>query len=92
MKYRRARVEGGTYFFTVVMRSRQRILTWSTARPLLRMAFKEVRPSGRSGDLPEIWTARVGAVLSVLAGGMKGRVVTMRSGAPTGWAEAEFVV
>ena len=42
MEYRRARVEGGTYFFTVVTHSRQGILTSPTAGGLVRTAFKEV--------------------------------------------------
>ena len=43
MEYRRARVEGGKFFFTVVTHSRQRILTSPTAREPLRTALQEVR-------------------------------------------------
>ena len=43
MEYRRVRAEGGTFFFTVVTHSRQRILTSPLARGLLRTAFQEVR-------------------------------------------------
>ena len=43
MEYRRARVDGGTFFFTVVTHSRRPILTSPTARGFLRMAFREVR-------------------------------------------------
>ena len=43
MEYRRARVEGGTYFFTVVAHSRRPILTLAPARGPLGGAFREVR-------------------------------------------------
>ncbi len=41
--YRRYRVPGGTYFFTLVTFRRQRILTDSTARTCLRDAIQHVR-------------------------------------------------
>lgn len=41
--YRRARVPGGTYFFTVVTLNRQPILTNSDVRLALRVAIKEVQ-------------------------------------------------
>jgi putative transposase len=42
-KYRRWRVEGGTYFFTVVTYERQPILTSDLARRSLRTAINEIR-------------------------------------------------
>jgi putative transposase len=41
--YRRWRVAGGTYFFTVVTHARQPLLTSDLARRLLRDAFRVVR-------------------------------------------------
>ena len=43
MEYRRARLEGGTFFFTVVTHLRRPILTSKMSRGLLRNAFREVR-------------------------------------------------
>lgn len=40
--YRRARIKGGTYFFTVVTLNRRPILTQPLARKSLREAFREV--------------------------------------------------
>lgn len=42
-EYRRARIEGGTYFFTVVTYNRLPILTTVEARKLLRSAWVDVR-------------------------------------------------
>ena len=42
-RYLRYRVEGGTYFFTVVTYLRRRILVTSTGRQCLRRAFQAVR-------------------------------------------------
>ncbi len=42
-EYRRWRVEGGTYFFTVVTYQRQRFLTDDNARRCLRLALRRVR-------------------------------------------------
>lgn len=42
MQYRRARIEGGTYFFTVVTYKRMKILTQSENISLLREAFEYV--------------------------------------------------
>jgi putative transposase len=42
-EYRRSRVEGGTYFFTVVTYNRLPILTTTEARKLLRSAWENVR-------------------------------------------------
>lgn len=42
MQYRRARVKGGTYFFTVVTYKRTNILCRSNNVSLLREAFKYV--------------------------------------------------
>ncbi|MCP4746622.1 MAG: transposase [Desulfobacteraceae bacterium] len=42
MRYRRARVNGGTYFFTVVTCKRRRILTHNNNVSLLRKAFRFV--------------------------------------------------
>ncbi len=41
-EYRRSRVEGGTYFFTVVTFQRQPILTSTPAREILHQAWMEV--------------------------------------------------
>jgi putative transposase len=41
--YRRCRVAGGSYFFTVVTFGRRRFLTSDLARPLLRKGIDEVR-------------------------------------------------
>ncbi len=41
--YRRASLEGGTFFFTVVTHHRRPILTTSVARDALRQAFHDVR-------------------------------------------------
>lgn len=41
--FRRWRVEGGTYFFTLVTDQRRRFLTGEIARSCLRNAFKRVR-------------------------------------------------
>ncbi len=43
MRYRRARVKGGTYFFTVVTFKRSKILTQPENVILLREAFKRVK-------------------------------------------------
>jgi len=43
--YRRWRVEGGTFFFTVVTYRRQRFLTSDVGRSALREAFRQVRRS-----------------------------------------------
>src|SRR5262249_39824596 len=42
-EYRRWRVEGGTYFFTVVTADRRPILTTDLGRAALRESFAEVR-------------------------------------------------
>ena len=42
-QYRRAWIEGGTYFFTVVTYNRRPILTTDDARPLLHSAWMDVR-------------------------------------------------
>ena len=42
MRYRRARVFGGTYFFTVVTHQRRKILTAPENVALLRTIFAEV--------------------------------------------------
>ncbi len=42
MQYRRARIKGGTYFFTVVTYKRRRILTEPGNVSLLRKAFRQV--------------------------------------------------
>ena len=42
MQYRRARIEGGTYFFTVVTHKRKKILCESENVSLLRTIFREV--------------------------------------------------
>jgi putative transposase len=42
MQYRRAKVEGGTYFFTVVTEKRQKILCLPKNVSLLRSAFHYV--------------------------------------------------
>ena len=44
-EYRRWRVEGGTFFFTVVTYRRQRLLTSAVCREALREAFRAVRRS-----------------------------------------------
>ncbi len=41
--YRRARLPGGIFFFTVVTHHRRPILTTPLAREVLRQAFREVR-------------------------------------------------
>lgn len=41
--YRRARIAGGTFFFTVVTHERRRFLTEPLARSILRSALREVR-------------------------------------------------
>ncbi|MBL8277798.1 MAG: transposase [Pelomonas sp.] len=41
--YRRARVPGGSFFFTVVTEQRQRVLTQAPVRDALRAAIQEVR-------------------------------------------------
>ena len=41
--YRRARITGGTFFFTVVTHERRSILVDDGARVALRRAFREVR-------------------------------------------------
>ena len=41
--YRRCKIEGGTYFFTLVTNQRQTWLCTDIARPLLRSAFIKVR-------------------------------------------------
>ena len=41
--YRRARVAGGTYFFTVVARERRPVLTGEAVRTALREAIARVR-------------------------------------------------
>ena len=41
-QYRRSRIEGGTYFFTVVTFERRRILTTEESRTLLRSAWLDV--------------------------------------------------
>jgi putative transposase len=41
-EYRRAKIEGGTYFFTVVTFQRKMILTTSEARAMLRSAWIDV--------------------------------------------------
>jgi putative transposase len=43
MRYRRARVAGATYFFTVVTRNRSPVLTSPSVLPLLGAAFRAVR-------------------------------------------------
>jgi putative transposase len=43
MQYRRAKVEGGTFFFTVVTCNRAKILTLPHHIPLLRQAFRQVK-------------------------------------------------
>ena len=43
MRYRRAKVKGGTYFFTVVTHKRVKIFTQSDNVDLLRQAFKKVK-------------------------------------------------
>ena len=53
-EYRRARVLGGTYFFTVVTYRRQRFLTAPESREALRHAIADVRKV-----LPFIVDARV---------------------------------
>jgi putative transposase len=42
-EYRRSRIEGGTYFFTIVTYNRLPILTTDTARSLLHQAWLDVR-------------------------------------------------
>ncbi len=42
-RYRRARVAGGTYFFTVVTERRQRVLVLPEVRAALRAAIENVR-------------------------------------------------
>lgn len=42
MQYRRATVEGGTYFFTLVTYNRQKIFDLPTNVSLLRNAFRSV--------------------------------------------------
>ena len=42
-RYRRARVAGGTYFFTVVTERRQRVLVLPEVRTALRAAIENVR-------------------------------------------------
>ncbi len=42
MRYRRARIYGGTYFFTVVTHQRRKILSEPENVSLLRLIFKEV--------------------------------------------------
>jgi len=42
MEYRRARLKGGTYFFTVVTHNRRKILCESENVDLLRLAFRSV--------------------------------------------------
>ena len=42
MRYRRAKVKGGTYFFTVVTHKRVKIFTQSDNIELLRQAFRKV--------------------------------------------------
>lgn len=41
--YRRSRTDGGTYFFTVVTHCRQRILTLTESRTILREVIHDVR-------------------------------------------------
>jgi len=43
MKYRRAKVKGGTYFFTVVTHKRVKIFAQSDTVELLRQAFRKVK-------------------------------------------------
>jgi putative transposase len=45
MQYRRAKAEGGTFFFTVVTYNRAKILTLPHHIPLLRQAFHQVKTS-----------------------------------------------
>jgi len=42
MRYRRARVKGGTYFFTVVTNNRIKIFNYAENTQLLRQAFKKI--------------------------------------------------
>jgi len=42
-QYRRAKIPGGTYFFTVVTFDRMKILTEDLSRDILRAAFKHAR-------------------------------------------------
>jgi putative transposase len=42
-QYRRSKIEGGTYFFTVVTYNRLPILTTEEARKILRHAWLDVR-------------------------------------------------
>jgi len=44
-EYRRASIEGGTYFFTVVTQNRQSLLTEVSVREALREGIQEVRQS-----------------------------------------------
>ena len=44
-RYRRARVAGGCYFFTLVTERRQRILTDEPVRVALRAAIERIRES-----------------------------------------------
>ncbi len=41
--YRRARLDGGTYFFTLVTYRRRKILTDPQSRQILRAAIEDVR-------------------------------------------------
>ncbi len=43
MQYRRAKIQGGTYFFTVVTHKRRKILTIPENVKILREAFKKVK-------------------------------------------------
>jgi len=45
MKYRRAWIPGGSYFFTVVTQGRRPVLTSESAIEVLRQSFREVRSS-----------------------------------------------
>ena len=66
-RYRRARVAGGTYFFTVVTERRQRVLVLPEVRAALRAAIEnvrvarpfEIKPS-RVGNLLPTRTALIG--------------------------------
>jgi putative transposase len=42
MRYRRAQVKGGTYFFTVVTHNRKKIFSEVDNVELLRQAFKKI--------------------------------------------------
>ena len=43
MQYRRAKIEGGTYFFTLVTHKRHKILCEPDNVPLLREIFRSVK-------------------------------------------------